>query len=193
MVKCAECGFLTLRDKANGFLVEVDEDYRVSGKVPNIVADEYYHNWPICFTMAWNLFPEVEQAAQQQHQENSNDWGKYVLGVITRDRICPPESHRLGFAEYQQGFTPKEHRGMLDRQWLLDREERQDKEIREWQRSQEDKSDKRHKEQLGTLKGIHKREMLIVGIGVTIAIAIVSFIGAAIEAGWFPRWFGLAD
>ena len=76
MVKCAECGFLTLRDATSGLLVEVDEDYRVSGRVPHFRATRFHHNWPICFTMAWNLFPEVEQASQQQHQDNSYDWGK---------------------------------------------------------------------------------------------------------------------
>jgi hypothetical protein len=37
MVKCSECGFLTLRYKATGLLVEVNDDYRVSGKVPGYI------------------------------------------------------------------------------------------------------------------------------------------------------------
>ena len=112
MVKCAECGFLALRDKTTGLLLEVNDDYRVSGRVPEYIkAYKEYHNYPICFTMAHDLMPEVEQAAGKQFIDQSDDWGKYVLVVITKERDC------LGFTKYQQGFTPKEHRDMLDRRW----------------------------------------------------------------------------
>ena len=143
MVKCAECGFLTLRDRLSGELIEVPDDYRVSGRVPADVAYRGVHNYPICFVMAWNLFPEVEQAALQQVTDNSSDWGPYVSDIITRDRLCPPNGKELGFTNYQQGFTPKEHLENLDRQrmlqWQAEREEadrswreRQRREDRKW-------------------------------------------------------------
>ncbi len=193
MVKCVDCGFLTLRDRATGLLVEVDDDYRVSGRVPPLVAYHAYHNYPICFTMAHNLMPEIEQAAQQQGEDGSDDWGKYVLGVITRERDCVATGKTLGFTEYQQGFTPKEHREMLDRQWQLEYEAKRDKEDKEWRESQETKAEGRHQQQLGVLKQLHKREMWIVGGAVTVAILIITMIGAAIEAEWFAPFFGLFD
>jgi len=113
MVKCADCGFLTLRDKETGLLVEVNDDYRVSGKVPEyILAYENFHNYPICFAMAYDLMPEVERAIVH----NKNDDSKYALDVITSERICPPKRKEIGFVNYQQGFTPKEHREMIDRE-----------------------------------------------------------------------------
>ncbi len=118
MVKCSECGFLALRDRKTGLLMEVIDDYRVSGRVPDdIAAYKEFHNWPICFAMAYDLMPEVQQAAEKQFFEQDDDWEPYVLKVITRERECPPKGKTLGFTNYQQGFTPKEHREMLDRRW----------------------------------------------------------------------------
>lgn len=133
MAKCAECGFLTLREKDTGKLREVDADYRVLGRVPPISGYEELHNYPICFAMAWELMPEVEEAAQKQFEDHSDDWGKYVLVVITRERECSAKCGILGFTKYQQGFTPKEHKEMLDRQWMIEREDKRDTDIREWQ------------------------------------------------------------
>ncbi len=98
MVKCSECGFLALRDKTTGLLVEVNDDYRVSGRVPEyIAAYKKYHNYPICFAMAYDLMPEVEQVAQQQFINGSDDWGKYLLVVINNERVCPPCGKSYGF------------------------------------------------------------------------------------------------
>ena len=117
MVKCADCGFLTLRDKTTGSLVEVNDDYRVSGNVPDyIAAYKEYHNYPICFVMAYDLMPEVEEAAKKQFFDKSDDWGKYVIEVITKERDCKTKCSTLGFAKYQQGFTPKEHLEKINRQ-----------------------------------------------------------------------------
>lgn len=143
MVKCSECGFLALRDKTTGLLVEANDDYRASGRVPEyIAAYKEYHNYPICFAMAYDLMPEVEQAAQQQFINGSDDWGKYTLGVINKERVCPPHGKSYGFTTWQQGFTPKEHREMLERQWMRQREDKRDADIREWQERQR-KSDRR--------------------------------------------------
>ena len=53
------------------------------------------------------------------------------------------------------------------------------------------KAEERHKDQLETIKGIHKKELLYFGLGVTLAILVVTVIGAAIEARWIPKWFGI--
>lgn len=51
-----------------------------------------------------------------------------ILSIVQKNRHCD------AFTSWQYGFTPKEHRDMLDRQWLLDREDRRDKEQRGLQR-----------------------------------------------------------
>jgi len=129
MAKCSECGFLALRDKTTGILVEVNDDYRVSGNIPGYIsAYKEYHNYPICFAMAYDLMPEVEEAAQKQ--SDGEDWNKYVLGIITRERDCTANRKTTGFTKYQQGFTPKEHREMLDRERLLQWQEKREEEDR---------------------------------------------------------------
>lgn len=165
MVKCSECGFLTLRDRKTGQLEEVIDDYRLSGETPNYVAYEGYHNWPICFAMAIDLFTEVNRAAEQQHLDKSRDWAKYVLGVIDKDRECPPVGKALGFTEYIQGFTPKEHREMLDRKQLL-----------EWQVKRE-KDDKNFRKQENQSNRRYRIAELVLVILTIIAILATAFIG----------------
>jgi hypothetical protein len=191
MVKCADCGFLTVRDKATGQLIEVIDDYRVSGSMPHMWAYDSVYNYPICFVMAHGLMPEVENAAQQQFRDDAPSWSDYVLRVITSDRKCPIESGLFGFTKYQQGFTPKEHREMLDAQWKLDYEARRDADDKKWREDQELKAEQRHKDQMKSMRSIHRSEMWIVGGAVTFAILIITLISAAIEAGWFTKWFGL--
>jgi len=138
MAKCSECGFLTLRDKTSGLLVEVIDDYRVSGRIPSYIrAFKEQHNWPICFVMVYDLFPEVQQAASKQFHEKADDWSPYVLGVITKERICPRIENVFGFVKYHQGFTPKEHREMMDREQMLKWQAKREESDREWRSKQE--------------------------------------------------------
>ena len=60
----------------------------------------------------------------------------------------------------------------------------------EWLECQEDKLEERHMEQMATLKGIHKRELIWYGVGVILTMIIITIVGAAIEAQWIPEWFG---
>lgn len=130
MAKCSECGFLTLRDRNSLQLVEVIDDYRESGRATKVE----YHNYPICFVMAYDLMPEVEREAHVQFQEGKGEWSGYVLRIITRDRDCD----KLGkFVKYQQGFTPKEHREMMDRQFMLDWQSRRDDADKKWRARQQ--------------------------------------------------------
>ena len=84
---------------------------------------------------------------------------------------------------------------MLDRQWMVEQQEKTRLAQQEWQDGQEEKAEQRHTQQLEQLERLHKSEMKIVGGWVIFAIAIITVLGAimggAIEAGWFVRWFGL--
>ena len=104
MKTCKNCGFLALRDKHTRELGEADEGYRElldlrSGPSP----------FPVCFVSAVNLRFEIDAPTQEAIMEV----------IVFKDRSdCP------GWTPWQQGFTPKEHREMLDR-----------KEEREWNRA----------------------------------------------------------
>ncbi len=57
-----------------------------------------------------------------------NPGNEDALEVITKQRQCDD-----GFTTFQLGFSPKEHREMIDRQWMLVREDRRDDTVRKWQ------------------------------------------------------------
>lgn len=91
---------------------------------------------------------------------------------------------------------------MLDRQRLLEfQTSREDawqqwqaqmaEDERRWREEQENKAEQRHRAELAQLNRIHKTEMWVTGGAVTLAIIIITTLGAAIEAGWVPKWFGL--
>ncbi len=134
MVKCSDCGYLTLRNSYTGQLDEADSDFRASGNPPrrmairgvsgNTVATfgTPYIHIPICFAQAINLQAEFLVGGAGPKGDYP---GQLVQEIIQKERICPPVGFKgHGFTEWVQGFTPKEHREMLDRQWRLDHETR---------------------------------------------------------------------
>ena len=158
MVKCADCGFLALYNRFTGALDEAPlEDYRSDGHPP-VLADaalasepyaylpvQPYKGAPTCFVQRHPLINEVRYTEGAITPEA-------VKAVIDRERDCSPTDHSPGFTTWVQGFTPKEHREMLDRKWMLELEDRRDQEQRAWQEKQEDKADTRHEEQLRAIK-----------------------------------------
>ena len=144
MVRCADCGFLAYRNLETRTLAEAEEAFRASGNVPQPERSLQYLGTgappisigggfgrdPICFARATILLTEVRDAEQ-----NDAPWPA-VLRVITRERECTE------FTQWNQGFTPKEHQEMLDRQWMLEREERIDRENRRW-RAEETESNRK--------------------------------------------------
>ncbi|GEM_PF-3698323 len=91
---------------------------------------------------------------------------------------------------------------MLDRKQLLELQTKREDDWqrfqeqmaaddKKWREQQEKDAEARHKEQLQEMRGIHNQEMKIMGGIVTAVIFIITIIGSSIQAGWFPRWFGL--
>ena len=83
---------------------------------------------------------------------------------------------------------------MLDRQRMIEREDRLVRDVREHEasrdkevRGREDSRDEAMRNWQGTL---HRREMVILGGMVTIAIALSTVFGGMIEAGWIPSPWG---
>ena len=103
MVKCADCGFLAQRDNQTRELRDAEEGLRKSGKTPvrwgehsfrpmSDPAPPVYEHTPLCAELRLE-FPA----------EN-------LLDTIQEERDCST------FVPWRPGFTPKEHREMLERQ-----------------------------------------------------------------------------
>ncbi len=131
MVKCAECGFLSVRNKANYSLGEPTNDYREKGVVA-IGYDEQGRNQhplheliPLCFARQFYLRDTIGAIDKQKNQNDE------VKLVINKEIDCKE------FTKWQQGFTPKEHREMIDREWMMQHEEERENADRKW-RSRQD-------------------------------------------------------
>ena len=111
MVKCSECGFLAVRSKKDFKLDEASSEYRKSGVIAigydeqGINQHELHFQKPLCFAGVYDLSSEFDKETKGQNNTVS------TLKVITKDRDC------TRCTDWHQGFTPKEHWEMLDRQW----------------------------------------------------------------------------
>jgi hypothetical protein len=131
MVHCSDCGFLALRNQFTGQLDEAEVLYRKTGKIqnrlrpgqrpePHVGVDSFewpYTDAPICFVQAYDLADEFYTLADTP------------LDVLRAERNC---DDRKLFTPWQQGFTPREHRDMRDRQWMMEREDKRDSDARRW-------------------------------------------------------------
>jgi hypothetical protein len=129
--KCADCGFLAVRNIYSRGLEEAEKTFRDTGAQPTTVTHNTdgtliiigsYEDEPLCFMQACNLKKEFYKPL------NSS-----VPIVLHEDRECDE------FTEWQQGSSPKEHREMMDRKemlkWQADREDADKK----WREQQEQK------------------------------------------------------
>jgi hypothetical protein len=203
MVKCEDCGFLALRNQITGLLDEASQEYRWRAEVPTLrnpnatgVQKDFssffispYTGVPICLVRAYPLHNEFANQEQATNKE--------IFNLLVKERHC---DERGLFTPWQQSFTPKEHREMLDRQKLLEREDNWQEfqaqmaaDDRKWREEQEIKAEERHQRELQTIKDINKTQMWIMGGLVTLIIVLVTLLGGAIEAGWVPEWFGIGQ
>jgi hypothetical protein len=173
MVKCADCGYLTMRNIADGGLDEMDSKFRETGeppehfdaRVPVSFSPYGYQPLPLCFDLQFPLADELGEKFFDAPVPA-------VLEVIRKNRDCP------AFTPWQQGFTPKEHREMLDRekmlQWQLDREE----EDRRW-RDEQRREDQRWRAEQRKHEGRWQLRQLIVFGGFVTCVSVVTQIVAA--------------
>ena len=123
MVKCQDCGFLAARDRETRKLVEVEKEMRQTGISPQLIGTttHKYQSIPICFVRAFDLADGIKT------QEDSRSF----LHVIQIDRNC--EKH----TPWHQGFSPREHKEMIDAERLRDwqrKVEQEDRDYRDEQR-----------------------------------------------------------
>ena len=179
MVKCADCGFLTMRNKFTGNLEEVDAEFRTTGEGPTIAVwaesdgtglpyprtTNPFARIPICFAQAHNL---AGNPIPQRYEPSD------LLEIITKERICPPDETALGFTPWQQGFTPKEHR---ERQLELER----DLAIRDRELERDQRAETWHKEGMEELRKQHRSQLIVLGIFVGLVTLIASIAGGILD------------
>ncbi len=121
MSKCTECGYLALRNKESRSLVEAEYDYRKKEFDPTISPHgiSQYEDLPLCFAQSYDINAEIT---------NSQDTSNYkdIHNIINKERECTK------FTKWTQGFTPKEHMEMLDREEWRNWQEKQRKSDRRW-------------------------------------------------------------
>lgn len=169
MVKCEDCGFLALRT-ARSELVEATEWFRQTGTPENLQQLDL-HMRPLCFARAFNLAAEITALDNQRVETESH---RQNLAVIQKERPCER------FTAWQQGFTPKEHREMLDEQWKREFEATRLQEDHEWRGSQEDRM--REWQQRRDERRL-RWEIIVFGVIVTLILAGSTIVAALIQRG----------
>jgi hypothetical protein len=182
MVKCSECGFLAFRTRDSLEFVEAIESIRLGQRIPNALVLQM----PFCFIRKLDF-----REAYGWERDSLGISEHLIYPVIQAERDCD------GYTAWQQGFSPREHREMLDeerrlrldadvRQMAWEREDRRDAEMRQ----REDERDERLR---ALQEKLHTRELLIFGGAVTLALVLGSIAAAIVEGaisrGWEPSWW----
>jgi len=103
MVKCSECGFLSVWLVREQQFVEATEYFRTNGHPENMLLNPRAYQAK-CFVQEIPINTEIK--VDRDHPTLYKD---AVSGVINKDRICNRKT------DWFQGRSPKEHQEMLDR------------------------------------------------------------------------------
>ena len=133
---------------------EIGRPIEPSNALPLNSAFDFF---PICFSQQINFVQEFSDAGAKRHpvEGEPNPYG-VIAAIINAERECTK------FTGWQQGFTPKEHREILDRQWMTDREDRRDVDQRKFQ------------------ERLHREQIVIMGFGIILATILAAVIAALI-------------
>ncbi len=175
-VRCKDCGFLGIRKTGDREIVEVELQIRETGDFPyelqftkgDMWADQQYHYEPrpICFMR------EPEFLAETQREISPGDREAQFTNVIRRERNCD------SFTPWKQGNTPKEHSEMLERQLMLDWQDKRDEADRTWreQQAREDRAWRAEESKLARQANrTHFWEIVIIA-SISIAVGIAGVV-----------------
>lgn len=197
--QCAKCGFVGLRHLDTREICEVESEIRETGEVPAKpgLSQYVYVLRPICF---------MQQHPLQNECIEAGDSKKALLQVITAERSCDE------FTPWKQGLSPREHREMLDRKWMLEQQTQRDEAQRSWLerqaerdhewRVQQDERDRRWREEQASKADQREqdrdkqdrqwrredRRTSLVTLASGMLIGILGVVGSLIAAGKLP-WF----
>ncbi len=133
MVKCAGCGYLSVRIKVDSSLGEASVDFRERVEVAQGTDDKggnqhpLHENIPLCFARCHYLGDAVKDIKRRDNPFEE------VKEIIQKDIDCEE------FTEWQQGFTPKEHRETIDREKMLKWQVNREDADRKWREKQDKK------------------------------------------------------
>jgi hypothetical protein len=130
MAKCSECGFLALRNTETRELDEAEEAFRRDGKVievtrayaskvwdkssflhEQVLSHNIHEELPLCFAGEVDLrqgFKVLDTKYKSINTPRVNE--ATVQEIVVKERECK------AFTKWQQGFTPKEHKEMIDKE-----------------------------------------------------------------------------
>jgi hypothetical protein len=104
-VRCADCGFLAVRDLQTNELIEVKEDGRKRWVLPAFPGGSQLGPMPV--VRRCDETPLCAVGAYPLGEEAKGREADAVLPVITRDRKCRK------FTRWRREYTPKEHYQMF--------------------------------------------------------------------------------
>lgn len=143
-VKCANCGFLAMRNIASRALLDAEQATRIDGSLTGMGNNFIYEEYPVCFVLALDFIKEIGPSPGRDSRHP----------VIQQDRDCKK------FTKWHQGFTPKEHKEMIDS---------------ERQKTREDDRDQANRDFLANQAALNKRHNLrmftVAVIGIAVAVA----------------------
>jgi hypothetical protein len=121
VVKCSDCGYLAVRHLETRELWEAEGGCRETGEIPPDLnrPKNLYDEVPLCFERL--RFFDPEQCASPAGRKEAQ---QMEIGPC------------VGFVKWQHGFTPKEHREMLDRKELLKWQAKREDDDRQWRADQ---------------------------------------------------------
>ena len=170
MAMCRDCGYLALRRISDNALVEahslVREDGRTRGQGTHSGDIDVYEPHALCFRQQAEL-----HLAPEGH---SNIPAHTNLAAITQDHDCPE------FREWQQGFTPKEHRELHLAEIADQRDAQRIEDDRKWREEQARDAHDRHLEALRS----NRQTALWTAI-----IAVLSTLLTATLTAWLMVYF----
>ncbi|MFL5330027.1 MAG: hypothetical protein ACJ8C4_14070 [Gemmataceae bacterium] len=186
-VRCDDCGFLGLRNLETGQLDEADEPFLRDGTIRLLVAARggpAHDALPICAKGITNFRDRASPGRPES-----------ILQAITIGHVCD------GYAKRRKGHTPKDHDRMELAEAARADNERRDKEMREWQRSQKESDQKWQEEQRredlrwradqeAKTDSRFRQQMrqgnwqiIVVGILAALLMASASIVGSLIQVG----------
>lgn len=191
-MRCENCGLLAQFRRDTRDLVPAEELFRRRAKVAwGLEHGDYYDGNPVCVAGKRNF--QILNAYDNLYHQDGFGW----LKVLREDMS---EQCAEDFIRWVPGLSIKDHKEMLDRKYMTEREDRRDAEMR----TREDERDarvaarddaqdrlaqERHDEQMKQLRGQHWRELFVFGLLIGVATLCAAILDGAVSRGWQPGWW----
>ncbi|MEX2247800.1 MAG: hypothetical protein WEC75_14070 [Dehalococcoidia bacterium] len=196
---CSNCGLLGQVRKADQQLVPMLAEARCQPPSSSL------HDWSVEPLKSYSRMPVCAASLREfPAYADQLDWFQR-----SEHLDCPMWSCE-SFIQWVAGLSIKDHKAMLDRQFMMEREDRRDREMREREdnrdrtahlialqtrRDMQAREDGRDARLENLQRELHNREMIVLGLVVTVALTISGIAAAILEGaisnGWEPGWWPL--